>query len=130
MLNQVKRTRRSTNEPSNPLPEEEAANLLKHLIGWYIRSLHQERSRLVTRKLVSALSTFFIKYHTLWSRFLDHLIICLASNQPQPTDVLSDKMNQVSALEILDPLQIQAALWVTGNIADDAMRLDLNSTGK
>lgn len=130
MLDQADALERVLIKPSNPLPEEEATDLLKHLIGWYLGSLNQERSRLVTRKLVSALSTFFIKYHKLWTRFLDHLIICLASNHPQSTDVLSDEGNQVSALEILDPLQIQAALWVTGNIADDVTRLDLNSTAK
>lgn len=115
------------NTESTPILDEGVIELLLCLIGWYMELLRKDGSRLVTRKLVSALSIFFLRYHTIWPRFLDHIGVCLANNQTCRPDAVDPSLQMNSVLDMLGQRQIQALLWVATHVADDVMRLDPNS---
>ncbi len=90
----------------------------------------KDGSRLVIRKLVSALSTFFLQYHTIWPRFLDHIGVCLASNQACRPEVVEPNLHMNHVLDMLGPRQMQALLWVAAHVVEDVTRLDPNSVKK
>ncbi|KAJ3499642.1 hypothetical protein NLG97_g173 [Lecanicillium saksenae] len=115
------------NTQNKPIADDQAIELLFCLTGWYVDLVSKDGSRLVTRKLVSALSTFFIRHHAQWPRFLDHIGICLASNQPCRPDAMDPNINMSSILERLGQRQTQALLWLAAHIVEDVTRLDPNS---
>lgn len=120
----------STDPCCSLLREEEAIELLLCLIRWYIDSVNGAGSRLVTRKLVSALSTFFLKYYEFWPRFIDHIALCLATNQACHPENLATETGMQEIIVRLVPHQIQALLWVSAHSVDDVARLDPNSATK
>lgn len=101
-----------------------------NLVEWYIISLSENNSPLVTRKLSSALATFLVQFYRLWNHFVRHLIVCLASGQTHQINSIDEISDLHVALELLGPLQVQAALWVIGNVVEDASKLDLNTDKK
>ncbi|KAM3539082.1 hypothetical protein ARSEF1564_008016 [Beauveria bassiana] len=115
------------NTQSASISDEEAIELLICLIGWYVNLIRQAESRLVTRKLVSALSTFFLRYHTIWPRFLDHIGVCLANNQVCYPDTVEPSLQMCHMIEMLGQRQMQALLWVATHVVEDVLRLDPNS---
>lgn len=115
---------------STPIANEEATELLLCLIGWYVDLTAKDGSRLVTRKLVSALSTFFLHYHTIWPRFLDHIGVCLANNQAWRPEAVQPTLQMENILDMLGPRQVQALLWVATHVVEDVTRLDPNSVKK
>ncbi|KAK8146352.1 hypothetical protein G3M48_003209 [Beauveria asiatica] len=115
------------NTQSESISDEEATELLVCLIGWYVNLTRQAGSRLVTRKLVSALSTFFLRYHTIWPRFLDHIGVCLANNQACCPDTVETSLQMSHIIEMLGQRQMQALLWVATHVVEDILRLDPNS---
>ncbi|KAH8712487.1 Importin beta-like protein [Beauveria bassiana] len=118
------------NTQSASISDEEAIELLICLIGWYVNLIRQAESRLVTRKLVSALSTFFLRYHTIWPRFLDHIGVCLANNQVCYPDTVEPSLQMCHMIEMLGQRQMQALLWVATHVVEDVLRLDPNSAKK
>ncbi|PNY23890.1 Importin beta-like protein [Tolypocladium capitatum] len=115
------------NKESSSLSDEDAAALLVGLVGWYLDSLSQPSSPLVSRKLASAIATFFFHFHRLWPRYLRHLIVCLASRQSCHLGAIDDSVDATAALANLDPAQLQAALWVATSVMEDVGRFDLNA---
>ncbi|KND92626.1 Importin beta-like protein [Tolypocladium ophioglossoides CBS 100239] len=115
------------NKESFSLSDEDAAELLVRLVGWYLESLSQPSGPLVSRKLASAIATFFLHFHRLWPRYLCHLIVCLASRQSCRLGAIDDSIDTTAALASLDPAQLQAALWVATSVMEDVGRFDLNT---
>lgn len=115
---------------SDSLSDEEAAELLKNMLGWYLESLQKVSGRLVTRKLVSAIATYFFRFYRLWPHYLAHLVGCLAAGQTRPMLGTKESINVETALASLDGQRAQAALWVATHIVEDASRLDMNSSAK
>lgn len=95
-----------------------------------MESLHRDSSHLVTRKLVSALATFFFRFHHLWPRYLAHLAICLATDRTRPPLDSGDEMPMDQLLQSLEIPKIQAVVWIASHIVEDASRLDMNSAAK
>lgn len=115
---------------SSHLADDDAVELLVHMIDWYITSISSSNGPLVSRKLASALSTFLVHFHRLWPRFLYHLTYCLVNhNSVSPRD-LDTSHNLEDALARLGPSETRAALWVITNIVDDLPKFDLNAVVK
>ncbi|KAI1032891.1 hypothetical protein LB504_006376 [Fusarium proliferatum] len=115
------------NNESSSLSPEDASELLLLLINHYLDTLRSRSSPLVARKLASALATFYINFHQLWSRFIRHLIFCLVSGQSCLPSALDEGLDTVSLMERMEPSQAQAALWVLTNVFDEVAKINLNS---
>uniref|UniRef100_A0A8H7K7S9 Importin N-terminal domain-containing protein n=1 Tax=Bionectria ochroleuca TaxID=29856 RepID=A0A8H7K7S9_BIOOC len=115
------------NTESDALSDDSARELLANLVGWYLDSCSQGTAPLVTRKLASALATFLVHFHHIWTPFVRHLVVCLASGQPVHLDLGTELPDIRPALANLGNAQRRAALWVVGNVVEEASKLDLNS---
>ncbi|KAF5634563.1 member of the karyopherin-beta family nuclear import [Fusarium sp. NRRL 52700] len=117
------------NNESSSLSSEDASELLLLLINHYLDTLRSRSSPLVARKLASALATFYINFHQLWSRFIRHLMFCLVSGQSCLPSALDEGqgLDTVSLMERMEPSQAQAALWVLANVFDEVAKVNLNS---
>ncbi|CAH0042958.1 unnamed protein product [Clonostachys solani] len=116
------------NTESDALSDDSARELLANLVGWYLDSCSQGTAPLVTRKLASALATFLVHFHHIWTPFVRHLVVCLASGQSVHLDLGTAELPDIrSALANLGIAQLRAALWVVGNVVEEASKLDLNS---
>lgn len=115
------------NTESSSLSEDDATELLVNLVRWYLEAQNEGAAALVSRKLASALATFLVHFHTIWLHFVQHLTISLAESQAYPPSQASQRDTFEVALERLGPLQLRSALWVVGNVAEDASKLDLNA---
>ncbi|KAF5984851.1 member of the karyopherin-beta family nuclear import [Fusarium coicis] len=117
------------NNESSSLSPEDASELLLLLINRYLDTLRSRSSPLVARKLASALATFYINFHQLWSRFIRHLVFCLVSGQSCLPSALDEGQgpDAVSLMERMEPSQAQAALWVLTNVFDEVAKINLNS---
>ncbi|KAJ6439975.1 Armadillo-type fold protein [Purpureocillium lavendulum] len=92
------------NRESSSLCDDDASELLVRLVEWYSLSLVRGRSgSLVSRKLSSAIATFFLHFH------------------------LDDSVNTGDILPRLDSPQLQAVIWVVTSVMEDAARFDLNA---
>ncbi|KAF5978042.1 hypothetical protein FBULB1_6287 [Fusarium bulbicola] len=115
------------NNESSSLSPEDASELLLLLINHYLDTLRSRSSPLVARKLASALATFYINFHQLWSRFIRHLIFCLVSGQSCLPSAPDEGPDTVSLMERMEPSQAQAALWVLTNVFEEVAKINLNS---
>jgi hypothetical protein len=115
---------------SSSLGEDDAKELLFNLLHWYLESFTQGSSLLVSRKLSSALATFFIHFHRLWKNYIRHLLLCLASRQVHDTSAIDESADLSELMGGLSPVQTRAALWVIINVMEDASRVDLNAEKK
>ncbi|KAF5242995.1 hypothetical protein FANTH_8400 [Fusarium anthophilum] len=115
------------NNESSSLSPEDASELLLLLINHYLDTLRRRSSPLVARKLASALATFYINFHQLWSRFIRHLIFCLVSGQSCLPSAPDEGPDTVSLMERMEPSQAQAALWVLTNVFEEVAKINLNS---
>ncbi|KID69796.1 importin 13, partial [Metarhizium hybridum] len=115
------------NRESSSLSEENAQELLEHLIGWYRDSFENYTGPLVPRKLSSALATFFLHFHQLWPSFVRHLSICLASWQYFDPLSLQSSLDVGRVLDTLDLNKLKAVLWVVTSIVEDVIRIDWNT---
>lgn len=115
---------------SSSLTPENATELLVVMIGRYLDTLRSGTSPLVARKLASALATFFLNFHQVWSRFIHHLILCLVSGQPCQPDALHEAPDSSSLIERMDASQLQPVLWVLKNVLDEVTKINLNSPKK
>ncbi|EFY87485.1 importin 13 [Metarhizium acridum CQMa 102] len=115
------------NRESSSLSDENAQELLEHLIGWYRHSFENYTGPLVPRKLSSALATFFLHFHQLWPSFVRHLSICLASWQYYDPLSLQSSVDVGRVLDTLDLNKLKAVLWVVTSIVEDVIRIDWNT---
>ncbi|KAI5457922.1 armadillo-type protein [Mariannaea sp. PMI_226] len=117
------------NNESSSLSIDDANELLQNLVGWYLEALRQGNGLLVVRKLSSALGTFFLHFHHQWRLFIRHLSLCLVSERPRSSASFNEASDtdSDSFIDRLNPAQIQATLWVLGNILEDITKFDLNS---
>ncbi|TWU74744.1 hypothetical protein ED733_005644 [Metarhizium rileyi] len=118
------------NRESSSLSEDNARELLQHLIGWYRDSFEDDSGFLVPRKLSSALATFFLHFHQLWPGFVRHITMCLISRQYHDPRSVQTSADIDSLLDMLDPKRLKAVLWVVTSIMDDVVRVDWNTADR
>ncbi|KAL7808448.1 armadillo-type protein [Trichoderma gracile] len=115
------------NTENASLSDADAIELLVSLLEWYMGSLQQKTGLLVVRKLSSALSTYFVYFHRLCSRFVFHLLVCLASNRAWQPGAIDDTVDFNAISERLSGVHLHAAILVISNILEDVTRIDLNA---
>jgi hypothetical protein len=115
------------NTESASLGDEAAAELLVYLIGWYLDAFRTGSGQLVTRKLASALATFFLRFHRLWPHHLRHLLFCIAFGRSCPPNAVESNLDIGAVVRDLDTAQFQALFWVVTSITEDVTKVDLNA---
>ncbi|KAL3959055.1 hypothetical protein ACCO45_007217 [Purpureocillium lilacinum] len=100
------------NKESSSLSDGDATELLVRLVEWYSHSLARGRSgSLVSRKLSSAIATFFLHFHRLWPAYIRHLLVCLAARQSLDPSSVDETVGTADILARLDSAQLQAVTW-------------------
>ncbi|OAQ88168.1 armadillo-type fold protein [Purpureocillium lilacinum] len=116
------------NKESSSLSDGDATELLVRLVEWYSHSLARGRSgSLVSRKLSSAIATFFLHFHRLWPAYIRHLLVCLAARQSLDPSSVDETVGTADILARLDSAQLQAVTWVVTSVMEDAARFDMNA---
>lgn len=115
---------------STSLSEENAKELLAHLITWYLESFELSNNALVPRKLSSALATYFIHFHNLWPNYVRHLVTCSVSHHfHNPFNL--DSSDEISNLLVnTEKDNLKAVLWVITSVMEDVTKIDLNAINK
>ncbi|GAB0135516.1 hypothetical protein EsDP_00003851 [Epichloe bromicola] len=115
------------NRESTSLSEENAKELLVHLITWYLESFELSNNALVPRKLSSALATYFIHFHKLWPNYVRHLVACSVSHHfHNPFNL--DSSDEISNLLVnVEKDNLKAVLWVITSVMEDVTKIDLNA---
>ncbi|KAH6604096.1 hypothetical protein Trco_007542 [Trichoderma cornu-damae] len=116
------------NTENASLTDGDAIELLVSLLEWYLGALQQKTGLLVVRKLSSALSTYFLYFHRLCSRYIFHLLVCLASNRAWQPGTIDSSVDFNAISERLTGVHLHAAILVISNILEDVTRIDLNAT--
>lgn len=87
----------------------------------------QDGSQIASRKLISALSTFYLHFSRLWPGFIYHLAASLVSK----TAYLPVSTQESDFYTVLEQLSDKDALCVTevaNHVMEDILRLDLGSS--
>ncbi|KAG7070567.1 importin 13 [Colletotrichum scovillei] len=114
-------------ERFSSLSKEDASELLQNLIGWFVRSLDDGSGAMVVRKLSAALVTFFLCFPTQWELCIRHLCFSLSEGVALPQDRVDETIDLSSVLQTLQPRNVQAALWFSGALIDEATKVEMNS---
>ncbi|KAL7787016.1 armadillo-type protein [Trichoderma ceciliae] len=115
------------NTENASLTDSDAIELLVSLLEWYLSALQQKTGLLVVRKLSSALATYFLYFHRLCSRYVFHLLVCLASNRAWQPGTIDDSVDFNTISDSLEGIHLHAAILVISNILEDVTRIDLNA---
>ncbi|OLN81517.1 Importin beta-like protein [Colletotrichum chlorophyti] len=101
--------------------------LLQNLVGWFVKSLDNGSSAMVVRKLSSALVTFFLCFPVQWTFCIRHICCSLSEGIFVPQERVSESINLSDFLHTLHPRKLQAALWFSGTLVDEAAKVEMNS---
>ncbi|RQM06484.1 hypothetical protein DH86_00002304, partial [Scytalidium sp. 3C] len=100
--------------------------LLENLVGWLIRYTENNKGALVTRKLCSALVTYFLHFPETWTKCIRHLIYCLCIGQAVPYDSLESAPETSILLQSTPKVKGRAVLWFAAALAEEVGKTDSN----
>ncbi|KAF9869360.1 hypothetical protein CkaCkLH20_13171 [Colletotrichum karsti] len=115
------------NTESSSLSENDASELLQNLVGWFVKSLDDGSGAMVVRKLSSALVTFFLYFPSRWEWCIRHLCCSLSEGVSVPLESIGRTLDLSSLLQTVHPRKLQAALWFSATLVDEASKVEMNS---
>ncbi|KAK0629841.1 armadillo-type protein [Bombardia bombarda] len=115
------------NRDSAGLTEDDAKELLQNIVGWVLQSLVDGSAAFVTKKLCSALVTYFIHFSHLWSGCFRHFLYCLEIGQSAPAASLDEGLQTSAIVERLDSCKLRAAVWFATSLVEEVGKTDMNS---
>ncbi|KAK2000503.1 hypothetical protein LX36DRAFT_654334 [Colletotrichum falcatum] len=115
------------NTESSSLSSDDASELRQNLVGWFVKSLDDGSGAMVIRKLSSALVTFFLCFPAQWEFCIRHLCCCLSEGTALPEERVDGSVDISRVLETLHSRKLQAALWFSGSLVDEASKIEMNS---
>lgn len=96
-------------------------------MGWFVKSLDDGSGAMVIRKLSSALVTFFLCFPAQWVLCIRHLCCSLSEGASLSQEQVGESVDLSSVLHALHPRKVQAALWFSGTLVDEAVKVEMNS---
>lgn len=109
------------------LDAETAQSVQSRLISWFVRLVSRGESALVTRKLCSTLTTYYLRSPVHWKRPLLHAALSLqsrdAASEPDP----DASVNMANICKSLSMPQVVSLLWFAGTLADEVGRMENNT---
>ncbi|KAK1598807.1 armadillo-type protein [Colletotrichum navitas] len=115
------------NTESPSLSSGDALELRQNLVGWFVKSLDDGSGAMVIRKLSSALVTFFLCFPAQWEFCIRHLCCSLSEGSALPQERVEGSIDMSYVLETLHSRKLQAALWFSGSLVDEAAKIEMNS---
>ncbi|KAK3369160.1 armadillo-type protein [Lasiosphaeria ovina] len=115
------------NRDSTELSEDDAKGLIENIVGWILQSLADGTSAFVTKKLSSALVTYFIHFSHLWPNCVRHYVHCLDLGRGVSIDGLDDALPTSELVAKLSPQQLKAAIWFATSLVEEVGKTDMNS---
>ncbi|KAK3368200.1 armadillo-type protein [Podospora didyma] len=115
------------NRDSAELSEDEAKGLIENIVGWVLQSLADGSGAFVTKKLCSALVTYFIHFSHLWPSCVRHFVSCLDIGRAFPPDALDDTLPTKELVLKLNGQQTKLAVWFIASLVDEVGKTDMNS---
>lgn len=110
------------------MSEDDAKGLLESIIGWTIQSLADGAGNFVTKKLCSALVTFFMHFSHLWPNCVRHFLYCLDLGYGDPVRSLHDSVQVDLLVGNLDRQKLRAAIWFATLLVEEVGKTDMNAT--
>ncbi|KAK5121938.1 hypothetical protein LTR85_004510 [Meristemomyces frigidus] len=117
------------NNDGATLDAETAQSVQIRLISWLVRLVRDGESALVTKKLCSTLTTYYLRSPVLWKRPLLHIASSMQSGDTLPEASFEMGRAMVDALHGLSNDQIVVLLWFSGTLADEVGRMENNTPG-
>ena len=118
----------SLTENSATLSDDDAKELLLNIVGWTLQSLVDGSGAFVTKKLCSALVTFFIHFSQIWPGCLQHFIYCLDIGRSTPVEALDDALQTNVIVGNLDQPKLKVAIWLATSLVEEVGKIDMNTT--
>ncbi|KAL2017293.1 hypothetical protein VTK56DRAFT_2316 [Thermocarpiscus australiensis] len=115
------------NRDSADLSEDDAKGLLQNIIGWVIQSLVDGAGAFVTKKLCSALVTYFIHFSHLWPGCVRHFVYCLDIGRGAPVESLDDALETDVLISKLGRQKLRAAVWFATSLVEEVGKTDMNA---
>ncbi|KAK3939954.1 armadillo-type protein [Diplogelasinospora grovesii] len=114
------------NRDSDGMSEDDAKELLQKVIGWFLQSLVDGSGAFVTKKLCTALVTYFMRFSQLWPHPLRHLLYSLDIGRGMPVEGLDDALPANVIVGNLDRRKLRAAIWFTASLVEEITKTDMN----
>lgn len=111
------------NNDTDQLSEQESEELLSVLLGWLLRAVDRGDSRVVVKKLCSALVTYFLRPISVWKNPLRHTICSLSQGHVVQQDTLDQYGPTEELLNNLSGAQRLACLWVDTDLVDETKKV-------
>ncbi|KAI0022088.1 armadillo-type protein [Xylariomycetidae sp. FL0641] len=108
--------------------DEDALAVLQNITTWLINSLDDGSGPLVTRKLCSALVTYFIHYSHTWVKCMRHLIRSLDLGRSASVEEVEDITPIEQLVQNFSTPKSQAANWFAAALAEEAEKVDTKSS--
>ncbi|KAK0673919.1 putative importin [Cercophora samala] len=115
------------NRDSAGLNEDDAKLLLENIITWTIQSLSDGAAPFVTKKLCSALITYFVLFSHVWPACVRHFIYCLDIGRGVPVENLDDALSTEILVGNLDSQKLKVAIWFVTSLVEEVGKTDMNS---
>ncbi|KAK4227944.1 putative importin [Podospora fimiseda] len=115
------------NRDSASLSEDDAKGLLESIINWTIQSMQDGAGPIVTRKLCSALVTYFVHFSHLWPNCVHHFIYCLDLGRGTRADAVDDALASNILVDKLDRPKLRVAVWFAITLVEEVGKTDMNS---
>lgn len=113
------------------LDEQNAQAVLQRLIFWLVKSVENDDSQMVIRKLCSTLVAYFVKASARWERPLFHLICSFRQGDAVPADdVKAANISIELLLPTLTTKQPQGLYWFAGALADEIGKMEYSGSAQ
>ena len=117
----------ATDRHSAGLSDDDAKGLLENIIGWTVQSLVDGAGAFVTRKLCSALVTYFMHFSHLWPSCLRHFLYCLDLGGGAPVENLDDALGTDVLVSKLDRQRLRVAIWFATSLVEEVGKTDMSA---
>ncbi|KAL2132662.1 hypothetical protein VTI74DRAFT_3532 [Chaetomium olivicolor] len=115
------------NRDSSGLSEDDAKGLLESIIGWVIQSLADGAGAFVTKKLCTALATYFMNFSHIWPSCIRHFVYCLDLGRGAPPEALDDALGTEILVSKLDRQKLRVAIWFATSFVEEVGKTDMNA---
>ncbi|KAF2768474.1 ARM repeat-containing protein [Teratosphaeria nubilosa] len=97
------------------------------LVSWLVRLVTKGESALVTKKLCSTLTTYYLRSPLLWKRPILHVAASMKHGDAIAESTLPEDSLVQDFLQGLGFNEIIALLWLCGTLADEVVRADVDT---
>ena len=103
------------------LNDQESQDLLVRLMNFFMVLVGKNETPMVMRKFLTAMTAFFFKKTSRWTRCILHVALCMVNGKYVPEE-LADVTFEPSTLSSLSYKTVMAVLWFSTTLAEESLR--------